>query len=186
MGPNITAENIRYLLWRDGIDRSIWVSQLAAWIRCSRMRAQEILAGALLESDEQNAIISNHPDISVEMLQYERLVAREYILKKNLEFLFENLEHGKMKELAKELEVSPVTISRWKSGTQKTNINKLNTLCHKLALPPNTNLQEDALFLTDMMIGQQKRDWLKKQIDTLSPEKLDAHFPSLEKILKDP
>ena len=52
---NRTSENLRYLLWHEGIELKDWPMQLAAWADCDRQRAKELLRGAeLLPSEQQH------------------------------------------------------------------------------------------------------------------------------------
>ena len=89
MKINTTTENILYLFWKANIPHSEWFKQLSAWAECSIERAGEILEdGVPLGDHEQAKIVMRHPDITIEALQYERLVEKEDILKQNLQFLF--------------------------------------------------------------------------------------------------
>jgi transcriptional regulator with XRE-family HTH domain len=183
---NIVNENIRYLLWDHKIPSSKWVEQLAAWAECGKDRAEEILDGADVSDQEQSKIVRNHPDVTLEVFQYQRLVAdRQNILQLNLAYLFENSE-VKQVDLAKQIGTTPVTVSRWKAGIQKPHPNQLRALCHQFHLSPTTNLERDALFLSRFPVGLQKKKWLIEQIEKLSIEDLDSYFPSLYRILKEP
>lgn len=186
MKINTTTENILYLFWKANIPHSEWFKQLSAWAECSIERAGEILEdGVPLGDHEQAKIVMRHPDITIEALQYERLVEKEDILKQNLQFLFSFLEHGEMKELAVEIGVKPLTIYRWSSGDQKPSKSHQVLLCKKFGIYVGTDLQRDAVFLQPLIVGQHRKKWLKEQIDKLPPELLDQLFPSLERILKD-
>src|SRR4029078_10641255 len=109
------AENLRFLLWREGVSRESWPTQLAGWIQGSPERAKELLVFGNLRPEEQ-AKIAQLTGCSEEDLQYTRLlehaksgraINRVDILSQNVRFLIAELDHGKRKQLAESIRVTP-------------------------------------------------------------------------------
>src|SRR5262245_44856336 len=120
------AENLRYLLWRQGVDRRRWVEHLSHWIRCERRRAADLLRMGDLEPAEAEAL-SRATGNSEEDVRFTRLAeeARTKVLLENLRYLVGGLERGQKKALAADLGVHATTISRWCSDTQRPEKSKL-------------------------------------------------------------
>src|SRR5687767_15080289 len=94
------TENLRFLLWRDHVERKDWATHLAAWAKSGTGRAEDLLSGAELQPDEQEAI-AGVVQISVEELVGTSLVITSgvNILQENIQFLTDNMSHGEKKRL---------------------------------------------------------------------------------------
>jgi transcriptional regulator with XRE-family HTH domain len=183
---NLHSDNLRYLLWKSGTKREDWVSQLANWAKCSKSRAEELLNGAVLEKKEQEQI-AKITNVSEEAIQTERFVGEEVnILMENIKFLTSKAVTGeKQVDIARNIGVREVTMSRWVKGKQEPEESKLARLVAYLKLPPGTNLKNDPIFLSPAPVGDlSRRHWLKKQIDQLDSETLNEIFPALQRLLK--
>jgi transcriptional regulator with XRE-family HTH domain len=182
---NTVTENVRYLLWKEGISPTEWASRLAQWARCDVQRAEEILQGGALRPSEQTAI-ANATHCSEEELQLARLVEGVDILQENFKFLVTGFEHGRAKKFAEHIQVKPVTVSRWANKSQKPQKRVFPAVCRYFELPEGTDLEEDALFLLPYPDNdKQRRTWLQQRIEHLSPTALRELFPALQRLLKE-
>lgn len=185
MNLSQTAENLRYLLWRLGIDRNEWASHLAGWARCTERRAEELLQGAKLETQEQERI-ARAADVREEELQYARLVEAEDILLQNLRHLLDSLEHGQKGLLAGAVGVHYTTISRWYRGDQSPTREHLDAVRRFFGLARDTDLRSEALFLSLTPISDlERRTWLIRRIEEADPETLEKYFPTFRQLLGD-
>jgi hypothetical protein len=184
---NHVAENLRYLLWRRGVDRQRWVEHLAHWIRCERHRAADLLRKGDLEPAEAEAL-SRATGHSEEDVRFARLAeeARTKVLLENLRYLVRSLERGQKKALAADLDVHATTISRWCSDTQRPEKSKLVRLLRYFGLPSGTDLSTEPLFLSLSPISvTARKEWLRDHVDRLDAETLSELFPALERLLED-
>jgi transcriptional regulator with XRE-family HTH domain len=181
------GENLRLLLWRDNVDRSQWADRVAGWVGCDRGRADDLLDGRELKPYEQERIAERFC-VSEEELQYGQLF-QDYkinVLDENLRYLIGTLDHGQSKQLAMEIGVSPVTVSRWATGKQVPEESKLVALCRSFGLPAGTDLRSEPLFLSRVPVSDRERKtWLHHRIDALDPQTLRELFPALRRLLKD-
>ena len=179
------AENLRYLLWKAGVDRSEWVVHLRGWVRCDIRRAEELLRGAKLRTEEQERIAQT-TDVRDEDLQYTRLVATEDILLENLRYLLDSLGHGKKALLAKTVGVHYTTISRWNRGDQRPTKAHLEGISCFFGLASRTDLGSDCLFLSLSPVSDlERREWLHRRIKEADPETLKKYFPTFRRLLED-
>lgn len=181
------AENLRYLLWRNKVERSSWVSQLATWIEGSERRAEELLKQGNLQPTERERIAQtvNRTD---EELQFGRLIETDGvdILLQNVQYLLDTLEHGEQTQLAKSIGMSSTSISRWHRSIQRPDKTAQIGLCKYFGLPPDVDLETKPIFLTlSPLTDRQRRIWLRERINKVSATKLQALFPALELLLKD-
>ena len=185
MNLSQTGENLRYLLWRLGVDRNGWASHLAGWARCTEHRAEELLQGAELETREQERI-ARAADVREEELQYARLVEAENILLQNLRHLLNSLEHGQKGVLAGAVGVHYTTISKWYRGDQSPTRDHLDALRRFFGLASDTDLRTDPLFLSLTPISDlERRAWLIRRIEEADPETLEEYFPTFRRLLGD-
>jgi transcriptional regulator with XRE-family HTH domain len=180
-----TSENLRYLLWRAGVDRQNWPAQLAEWADCDQQRAKALLKEAELLPDEQEQI-AERMNVTEEDLQFKRLVEGLDILWENLRYFFESLEHGEGKKLAADTGTDQVTVSRWRTEGQRPRKYNQVALCHFFGLPSDTDLEHDPVFLSMSPISdRRRRDWLRERIDLLDAAELQDLFPALERLFRD-
>jgi hypothetical protein len=175
------TENLRFLLWRDQMERKDWASALAAWAKSDTGRAEELLSGAEPRPDEQEAII-DAVGISVEELVGTSLVASSgvNILQENIRFLTDNMSYGEKKRLAAAIDIHPSTFSKWRSAELCPRKAHLSALCRYFGLPMATNLGADMLFLSRQFINERERDeraWAQTRIMKLDTKTWHALFP---------
>src|SRR5690606_9727534 len=142
------GENLRYLLWRNKVDRAQWPERLAGLVECDRARAEDLLDRGDLKPYEQERA-AEHFCVSEEELQYGQLLDDDStnVLVDILRYLVGALGHGHSKRLASEIGVTPVTVSRWVTGKQVPEQSKLTALCRYFGLPAGTDLRSEPIFL---------------------------------------
>jgi len=177
------TENLHYLLWsKEPANRERWREILAGWAGCDEVRSAALIRGAFPSPGELRNLKSLTGD-DVERLRFSRLLDPEVILSRNIDYLFEGLDHGMKGEYAKALEVDLSTISRWRRGRARPSRSHVLALAAKFALAPEVNLEETPLFLSPVPVSlAQRREWLKTRVDRLPAEQLTALFPALQRL----
>ena len=184
---NPAAWNLRYLLWRTGARREDWASHLAGWIGLGETRAKALLRGAKIGHDEQERV-AGRVGCTAEELQTEGFwEGRVDILRENLNYLTDKKQTGeKLSVIARGSGVSPVTLSRWKSGKQEPEDRQLVKLARHFGLAANTNLRADPVFLSLSPVGElMRREWLHRKVEELDADALHELFPAFERLMKD-
>lgn len=183
---NQFAENLRYLAWKkDPEHRERWPVLAASWIGCRAGRAHELIwgRGRSAQPEEIDAFAEacqREPD----MVLHHRLVSSSEILSRNIDYLFDGLGHGTKGEFAQTIGVDVSTISRWRRGVAKPSREHIAKICEQFALDVGTNLEEQPLFLSPAPVSlSQRREWLKKKIDQLSPSEMSDLFPAFLRLL---
>lgn len=185
---NSLSQNLKYLLWKNGVNRKEWVQTLADSLRCGQAKAQAILDGDQtdLESDEL-ILLARFSGMDGDQVMIDDLLGSDGvdIFIRNLSFLLDRLPHGKKKHLADCLGVDQTTISRWGNGTQRPTKGKITAILNYFNLPLTTDLDRKPLFLSTMPIGEaETKKWLKGKIDDLDRESLRELAPALIMLLK--
>jgi transcriptional regulator with XRE-family HTH domain len=181
------GRNIRYLLWKEGVEGKDWQSKLAEWVGCPLRRAEDLLEGRgdPLTLKEKKAL-ANAARLSLEDLSGNLLEKNGAdILAENIRHLINGLPHGKKKEFAASLGVDVTTVSRWLGGAQRPTKKKLEEIGKYFGLPPGTNLDSDAIFLwTEPISESQMKSWITETIHLTDGKTLREIFPALRKLLK--
>jgi len=183
---SFVAENLRYLLWKEGIETGVWPEQLAHWAGCSAQIARQILEGTVSLPASQQARIADAVGCEEEGVQFKRLVEAEDIdiLTANLAMLINGLAHGQKSRLAEKLGINRSTVTRWISGGAKPDREMLTRLLAIFNLPPDTDLKHDALFLEmNPVTTKTRRQLLHTLIDKLPDRELHELFPACVKLL---
>lgn len=176
-------KNIRYLLWRDGVQPEIWETTLAKWVGCSEFRANQLLNAAQPAVEELSAI-ADVTQQEVETILYGELFTDEEILRNNLSRLIAGLGHGGQRELAARVEVDQSTISRWKAGKQQLNKRHLDELRRFFQLPESVDLTRDPIFLSLDPLGVGAlRKWVMEKLEAMPGEELVNLYPAMKKLL---
>lgn len=184
---NSTASNLRFLLWRMGVRREDWASHLAGWTGQSEARAKALLRGAKISHDEQERV-ADRADCTAEELQTERFWEGQInVLRENLNYLTDKKQIGeKLSVIARGSGVSPVTLSRWRSGRQEPEDRQLAKLARHFGLAADTNLRADPIFLSLSPVGElMRREWLHRKVEELDADALHELFPAFEKLMRD-
>lgn len=175
------AENLRFLLWREGVKRENWVEQLADWVGSSSVRAEKLIRVGDLQFGELERL-TQRLGVDESDLQYTILFKElgTDILKENLIFLLDALEHGSQKKLAATLRAKESTVSRWKRGKTRPQKEHIDGLCSYFHI----DLESEPLFLSlDPLTEIQKKSWLHQRIDELDSDQLHDFFPALQRLL---
>jgi len=190
------SENIRYLLLQKSRKknpearaievRDSWLSMLARRLDNDRTAANELLYGTRSSNSEEIEELAAYFREEPELLRNGRLIPEEKILKDNVLFLFECLEHGKQKEFAQRLEVNSSTVQRWKSGDSSPSKPKQEKLKQVFGLPSTLDLSDHPLFLDlDPISRSQRIEWLCGRVRAMDQDDLNSLFPALKKLLED-
>jgi transcriptional regulator with XRE-family HTH domain len=179
--------NIRFLLWKKSGERKDWPSKLAEWLSCPRQRVEDLLEGHgdVLTPKEMKALahetgLALH-DLSRNLLEKHNVD----ILAENIRFLINGLPHGQKKEFAAKLGVDVTTVSRWIGGAQRPTKKKLEEIGKYFGLPPETELDSEAIFLwTEPISERQMKSWITETIQQTDGKMLREIFPALRRLLK--
>jgi transcriptional regulator with XRE-family HTH domain len=108
------------------------------------------------------------------------------VLAENLKFLFDTLEHGGKKGLARSFGIDPTTVSRWLSGASEPQGPALRQIVNYFGLRADTDLRTDAVFLSvEPVSAVAKRQWIRDRVDSLTNEKLQELYPALRRMLEE-
>jgi transcriptional regulator with XRE-family HTH domain len=179
--------NVRLLLWQRQISRSDWVHHLANKLP-PHWGARNV--ACLLNSRELGNLdirdVAIALEVEEEQIRWEDLLSSSSIdvLKENLSYLLDSLEHGGKKKVAADLGIDPTTISRWLSGAITPQSSTLKRLSNYFGLPAETDLSKAAVFLSVEPVSlPERRRWLNQQIEALSANELRELYPALQRIL---
>jgi len=180
-------KNIRYFLWKEGVEGKDWPSKLAEWVDCPLRRAEDLLEGLgeSLTLKEKKAL-ANATRLSLEDLSGNLLEKHSVdILVENIRHLINGLPHGKKKEFAAKLGVDVTTVSRWIGGTQRPTKKKLEEIGKYFGLPPGTDLNSEPIFLwTEPISESQMKSWIIETTQKTDGKTLREIFPALRRLLK--
>jgi len=179
--------NLRYLCWKHQSDRSKWPHVLAGWLGggmdvdsavstlSGRRSLQQVELGALVSAlglDEHEFVYGN-------------LVIADgvNVIAKNLERLTLSAGGQSKAELAREIGVNPVTISRWIGGTQTPDARARKMISIIFGLREESDLANFPIFLSYLPItyGEQIA-WINASMQAMDSAELRALFPALYRI----
>jgi transcriptional regulator with XRE-family HTH domain len=177
--------NIRYLVWKENPDPTRWPELLRKNVSFTIQRANSVLRGSKLTSKERAAVVEGF-NVEEEAFVTSRLfgMSTTDLLMMNLKHLMKEIPRGSRKKMAKELGVTPESVSRWSTSQNPPSTNNMALLLKYFQLDSSLNLNETPYFLSLSPVGHfsQKR-WLKERIDKISAPELSKLFPALEKLL---
>ena len=185
MAENFT-ENLRFFLWKkEPRHRERWPELVAGWADCSMPRARKLIRGEPPTEQEIESLAANL-SLEAEALRYTRVLKPSEILFRNIDYLFDGLDHGMKGKFAKALDVDLSTISRWRRGRARPTRSHLDKVEAKFLLEPEVDLEDEPLFLSPAPTSfEARREWIKTKIDQLSPTELHQLFPALRRLLGD-
>ena len=206
------SQNVRFVLWREGIQPSQWPKHLRArlgkvlgayyWTGPSGdsalrrlLTGAELLDGKVSEDSNETDEINEISDIAKSFrFTQEELRSADFlhdsktdVLHENLRHLVGGLERGGKKQLAAELRLDQTTISRWLSGTSRPPPSRRAQLVSYFGLPAETDLAKDPVFLSPdpLSLGDRKQ-WLRDRIDAMEAHRLRDLYPALQRLLDEP
>jgi transcriptional regulator with XRE-family HTH domain len=92
----------------------------------------------------------------------------------------------KADELWGSLGVEPTTVSRWLNGSYKPQASNLRRMVTYFELPPDTDLRETPLFLSEEPVAlTDRRNWLHSRLNALSSADLRDLYPALRRLLEE-
>jgi transcriptional regulator with XRE-family HTH domain len=180
------ALNIRYFLWKKkGVPANGWSRELSNLLSCERTRAEELLWSGRLSHQELMLLAEDAGVTEESFLNSPFIEERIDILSVNLVYLFESLEHGGQKRFAESIGISPVNITRWKSGETKINAKHLMQIKEFFGLASAVDLQTDPIFLSLTPYGDQnRRRWLNERMKEIDEDSLRRLFPAFERLFR--
>lgn len=187
-GMERVGRNIRYLLWRKGVDRDEWQTKLSEGLGCSSERAGELLEGhgAGLTPREKQALAKAIGPESIDLVA--DLIGKHGVdvLAENIRYLLNGLPHGQKKEFAATMGVDVTTVSRWISGDQRPSKKKLVAIGKYFGLPAEIELDSEAIFLwTEPITDEHIKNWITLKIRQVNGKTLRDIFPALRRLLKE-
>jgi len=181
------SQNIRYLLWKKGVDRFEWPAKFAEVVGCAEDAAENLLSGgcAILGDKELKALANFAGVEQLDLTSKDLLVSADLnLFHENLSFLIDLLPHGEKQHFAQELGVDATTISRWKSGAQRPTKNKLKMVRNYFGVEDDVILEETPLFLSVWPIGVfGTKRWLHRRIEKLDKGAIRLLYPALKRLL---
>lgn len=183
-----TSENLRYLLWNEGVKREEWVPTLAAWLQGDRSRAKELLHhNRRLDADEVEHLIKAIHFVERDF-EAMRLIEEDQmdIPLMNLRYLLDRLKRGERKKLAKSLDVHEVTLSRWYAGSQIPSQRHYQALGEFFGLDRTLDIQTEPIFLSyEPVTVADRKKWLQERIEQLDSAFFGELFPVLKRLLQE-
>ena len=181
------AVNIRYLCWKRNRDRNLWPGLLASWLRetDSLEVALSLLTEARPPKPEHIESIARELNLDEQELVFTDMAIGEGVslLKCNLERLLSSPGKLSKGDLAREVGVSPATLSRWISGVQVPDTKARRMIANLFGLRGEDELVNVPLFLSyqPLTYGEQIA-WLNKCLQEIDENELFELFPALSRI----
>jgi transcriptional regulator with XRE-family HTH domain len=179
------SDNLRYLLWRRGIDRERWALEVVSWLDCSPARAADLLTGATPSQRDVDEL-SRRLGVTPEELRFTTYLddLGGDLLIENLRYLADGIEHGVKKKIAEELGVHATSLSRWLAGTHRPDKRYRSMLASHFGLQSELELTNAPLFLSLLPVSENDRKrWLRSAVDELDHRRLNELFPALHRLL---
>src|SRR4030067_2365162 len=174
-GMDRVARNIRYLLWKEGGEREHWGVKPSSWLGCTLERATARVEGEGKPlTAKEGELLARKAGLEAGELSGDLPTAHQVdILAENIRFLINTLPHGEKKKFAAKLVIDVTTVSRWINGTQRPTRTKLRQIGNYFGLPPDTNLQDEEVFLWTGPIGEsQIKSWISDRVAQLDGKTL--------------
>ncbi|GLI06720.1 hypothetical protein YDYSG_27500 [Paenibacillus tyrfis] len=189
---NVIIHNIKYLIWKENNEiRSRKISTkdvLAKIVDIPQSEAMAVLQGRKQLSTAQQDLLLKYFHVDEETFILGSLLELDNvcIVKENISFLINQLEHGKKSELGDFVGANHSTVWRWCSGESVPTGKKLEALV--LFLNNYFFLDKDIrtypFFLDDNISGiYSKKQQLSQMIFELPDEEFKSLYSSLKKLL---
>lgn len=181
MKQHQTSLSLKYLLWKQKVDREHWIEQLASWANCSPDTARVILDRGELGATELISICDTL-HLAADELIYAFETSGTDILSENLKYL---MARGEQKIVAEVIGVHKTNISKWKAGKQRPEKKNLEKMIQYFGLPEDIDLNNNPLFLSLRPVTpQQRREWILERLNKISAHRLAELFPALESLFE--
>lgn len=192
------SENLKILVWKNKGELSNktyseYIDHIAVQCHITSDRLRAILRGdADATSAEAGRLASFFQDYGYDLsaIQYmnlfEDLVLKsgEELLSKNLQYLLKSLNRGENAGFIEALGVNPSTVSRWKNGATKPDLDSQNRICAYFGYPNARILKYSLLFLgLEPVSSEQRKQQCKQLIECMDKEPFERIYPALLKLL---
>jgi transcriptional regulator with XRE-family HTH domain len=180
-----TAENLRYLLWREKVQRDRWAVELAARAGIAVSRAKDLLNQRKPSPDEQRRIADAFVTDESELV-HARLAEHVEggVLNGNLNYLADQLVRGEKRKLANAIGIHPTTLSDWLSGKREPQQSNLEGFARYFGISANVDLRTTPIFLSMLPVGDlERKAWLRERILEIDATTLAELFPALQRLL---
>jgi hypothetical protein len=188
--------NIRFACWERDERRERWAALLAGWLgpRAGGGPAKQDdylrLAGRVLSdlqalSHDQVNVVAAALNRDPQELFYENWPHSKpgLVLHQNLVRLLADPGEQTKTQLAKELGVSPATLSRWIGGSQLPDTTARRMIASLFGLRDPEELENSPIFLSYLPVTHGERvAWLSSRLRALSSRELQELFPALMRI----
>jgi transcriptional regulator with XRE-family HTH domain len=189
---NFFVLNITYELWKAGIPKEEWTSQTAKWIESDINRAKELLFVGKYNNEVplsslELSLLAKNLSKSEETLLFTNPLDeyQQNILLENLRYLIHTNAKKGSKSLAKVLNVTPETISRWLNDKRKPTKSQQVKLKEAFRVSQSIDLEQHPLFLDFTYLGvNEMRVKLKQLIDKSDNTAIVQLFPLVKKLFE--
>ena len=196
------AENIRFLIWATKQRRhnpsqtySEYLDELASKCQIDAERFRGILTGDVTASGAEIASIKrafstydeeHAPYLDCEYLYREAIEEKkDLLIRENIQYLLNSIPWGDNQDFVEALEIQASTLTRWKNGKMKPSKFYQAKICKYFGVPDAESLKTAFLFLgLAPTTATEKKLHLKRLLDSIDREKLEAMYPALVKLLQ--
>jgi len=190
-----TAINIRLACFDISAERSRWPALVAGWLKGAKPGSkfedlETVSLGVLLDRHvltvAQLQQVADALSRDLQDLLYDDRLDRNpgWVVAQNLCRLLPGHGRERLTAVAQELQVSPSTISRWKSGKQLPDRKMQQRLCAYLQLSAGADLARSPIFLSYAPVNHAERKaWISSQIELISATELATLFPAIQRLL---
>ncbi len=196
------AENMRFLIWATKQRRrnsnqtySDYIEELSGKCHIGTDRFRKILSGdASATSNEVENIKREFAHFDEE---HARFLDTDYLYRESIEdrkselvqenilYLLNSIPWGNNQEFVEELGIQASTLTRWKNGAMKPSKYYQSKICKYFGVPDVDGLKTEFLFLgLSPTTVTEKKLHLKRLLDSIDREKLEAMYPAIVKLLE--
>ena len=95
------------------------------------------------------------------------------------------MPHGWAKRIAKDIELRPEQLSRWRTGEiANPEITNVRLMLKKLSMEPDLDLETTPLFLSLIPVAPiARKKWMQEKIEKMPPEELERFIDPIARML---
>lgn len=99
--------------------------------------------------------------------------------------ILEELPHGWAKRIAKDIELRPEQLSRWRTGEiANPEITNVRLMLKILSMEPDLDLETTPLFLSLIPVAPiARKKWMQEKIEKMPPEELERFIDPIARML---